>query len=87
MKSKTTWTGALAGLTATLTLLAALPYDLGQIAEIIPSQWKPYVTGVGIIATLGLRILNAFQQQDQIMVIEEDGTKKPISPVASAPED
>lgn len=87
MKSKTTWSGILSGLTAALTMLAALPYDLGQIAEIIPSEYKPYVTGAGIVATFVLRVINAVQQQDQIMVIDENGTKKPISPVASAPED
>ena len=40
-----------------LTALAAAPYSLGEVAMIIPSQWKERVFVVGAIATLLLRVI------------------------------
>ena len=42
-----------------LTILAALPYTLGDLATIIPSEWKPKIVLAGLIATVGLRIWNS----------------------------
>lgn len=35
-----------------LTVLAALPYELGSIATVIPPDWKPWVALSGLIAKL-----------------------------------
>ena len=43
-------------ITSTLTILAAFPYELGGVAEILPTAWKPKVAIIGIVSTLGLRI-------------------------------
>ena len=42
-----------------LTILAALPYQLGDLATIIPPSWKPIVVGTGLVATVALRVWNA----------------------------
>lgn len=62
--SKTTLTGIFSALVAALTTLAALPYTLGDIATIIPADWKPWVFKVGIVATVALRILKSVQTAD-----------------------
>lgn len=36
---------------ALLSALAALPYQLGEIATIIPPEWKPLVALVGFLAS------------------------------------
>ena len=40
-----------------LTALAAAPYSLGEVATIIPPDWKAKVFVAGAIATLLLRII------------------------------
>ena len=40
-----------------LTALAAAPYSLGDVATIIPPEWKQRVFIAGAIATLLLRII------------------------------
>lgn len=47
-----------ATLTSLLTMLAALPYQLGDLATIIPPDWKAKVFVVGAIATVVLRLWN-----------------------------
>ena len=42
-----------------LTILAALPYTLGDLATIIPPTWKPKIVMVGLVSTVGLRIWNS----------------------------
>jgi hypothetical protein len=37
-----------------LTVLAALPYELGSLATVIPPAWKPGVAAIGIAAKLVL---------------------------------
>ncbi len=51
------WTALSAALMSALTMLAALPYTLGEVAEIIPTEWKPRLTLIGIIATTILRVV------------------------------
>lgn len=58
----TTWTGVSAAIAATLTILAALPYQLGDVATLIPVEWKPRIVLIGMIATLALKIWNAVAQ-------------------------
>ena len=40
-----------------LTALAAAPYTLGEVATIIPPEWKERVFVVGAIATMLLRVI------------------------------
>lgn len=61
---KTTITGIGGALTSALTVIAALPYQLGDIATIIPVEWKARVAIAGIVATTILRILNSIAQKD-----------------------
>lgn len=48
-----------------LTVLAALPYQLGDVSLIIPPAWKSRVFIVGAIATALLRVINGLQQKDK----------------------
>lgn len=41
-----------------LTFLAALPYELGEVATIIPPEWKARLAVTSAIAALLLRVLN-----------------------------
>jgi len=47
-----------ATIASALTILAALPYSLGDLATIIPSEWKPKIVAIGLIATVVLRLWN-----------------------------
>lgn len=38
-------------LSVLLTVLAALPYQLGDLATLIPPDWKPVIALTGIIAS------------------------------------
>lgn len=55
---KPRWTGVGVALFSFVTALAALPYQLGDIATIIPPEWKAKVTAVGLGAAFVLRIIN-----------------------------
>ena len=48
-----------AAVMSAVAALAALPYTLGDIALVIPSEWKPTVTGVSLAAAFVLRVLNS----------------------------
>lgn len=61
---KTSFTGIGAAVTSTLTGLAALPYSLGDVATIIPVEWKTRIFVIGAIATLVLKSLNSLAQKD-----------------------
>jgi hypothetical protein len=61
---KTTLSGIGAALTSALTAIAALPYQLGDIATIIPPVWKARVTIAGIVATVILKSINSAVQRD-----------------------
>lgn len=62
---KTTVSGIGSAIAALLTILAALPYQLGEIATIIPPGWKGKIVTVGLLATTALRIWNSIQQKDK----------------------
>ncbi len=49
--------GIAGDISAFLTVLAALPYELGEAAEYLPPDAKAWIAGVGVFATLGLRII------------------------------
>lgn len=86
MNWKTTLSGTLAAIVATLTVLAALPDSLGEIAEIFPPEWKPRIVTAGLVATLVLRILNAIQTQDAGKTIESNPAVAGPTPIAPATE-
>ena len=46
-----------------LTALAAAPYTLGEVATIIPPEWKEKVFVVGAIATMLLRVIRDNMQE------------------------
>ncbi len=60
---KTTVSGVGAAIFSLLTILAALPYDLGDVATIIPPAWKGKLVTAGIIASLALRVWNSVAQK------------------------
>ena len=53
------WKQLAAAFTSVLTLSAALPYSLGELAIIIPPKFKGWVVLAGLVATTILRTLNA----------------------------
>jgi hypothetical protein len=61
---KTTLSGIGAALTSALTVIAGLPYQLGDVATIIPPAWKTRVVVAGLIATIILKSVNSFVQKD-----------------------
>jgi len=52
-----------------LTALAAAPYTLGEVATIIPPDWKAKVFAVSAIATVILRII-----RDNVAVVKDSLT-------------
>jgi hypothetical protein len=62
---RTTLTATLAALTSTLTVVAALPAQLGELSTIIPEHWKTKVISAGLVATLILRVLNGLVAKDK----------------------
>lgn len=48
--------GVITELSAFLTLLSALPYELGDAASLLPPEAKKYVASIGVFATLALRL-------------------------------
>ena len=53
------WKSVASSVVSALTILAALPYSLGELSAIIPVEWKPRIVGAGLLATVALRIWNA----------------------------
>ena len=43
-----------------LTVLAALPYQLGEVATVIPPAWKPVIALVGVIASTVLGVIRPY---------------------------
>jgi len=61
---KTTWTNALAAITALLTVLSLIPESLGTVIDIIPADWKGIVLASSAIATVSLRVLAGLVAKD-----------------------
>lgn len=55
------WGFALSGL---LAALAAAPYELGAVAEIVPPEWKPVIFKVSAVAAFLLKLINASVAKD-----------------------
>ena len=62
---KTTVSGVGTAIFTLLTVLAALPYELGDIATIFPPQWKAKIAIAGAIAALILKVWNSVVQKDR----------------------
>jgi hypothetical protein len=69
MKLSANWktTASMIGgtLMAALTWLSTLSYDQGQLALLIPVEWKPWVSKIAAIATLILFAYNGIRQKDK----------------------
>lgn len=61
---RTTLTGILSALTSLLTILAALPGELGDIAYVFPPEWKARIAVTGAVATALLRVLKSALTKD-----------------------
>lgn len=61
---KTTITGISATLFTLLGILAALPYTLGDIANILPSKHKETIFIVSASAAAALKVWNSIVQKD-----------------------
>lgn len=61
---RTSLSGIGAALFAALTAVAALPYQLGDVATILPPEWKPVIFKWSLIATVVLKILNSAMMKD-----------------------
>lgn len=48
-----------------LTLLATMPYELGQISVVLPPKMKEWIATVGFFATVVLAILKRHQERKE----------------------
>lgn len=62
---RTTISGVGTALFAGLTALAGLPYELGNVADILPPPWKPIIFKVSLVCTIALKIWNSVVQKDR----------------------
>lgn len=62
---KTSLSGIGAAIFSLLTILAALPYETGGIAEIFPPDYKPKILVLSAIAAFALKVWNSMQQKDK----------------------
>jgi hypothetical protein len=49
--------GILSDVSAFLTMLAMIPYELGPAAEYLPPNIKAWTVGIGVFSTFGLRLI------------------------------
>lgn len=59
---KTKLVGIASDIAAFLTVLAAIPYELGEAAQYLPPNAKAWIAGVGVFSTLALRILKRIME-------------------------
>ncbi len=62
---RTTLSGGLGALTGLLAMLAAAPYQLGEVALIIPAEWKAKLFLWSAIATALLKMINSALTKDR----------------------
>lgn len=62
---RTTVSGVGAALFSLLTILAALPYEAGSLANLFPVEWKPTILMVSAAAAAILKIWNSVVQKDK----------------------
>ena len=61
---RTTLTGVGTAIFSVLAALAAAPYELGELATIIPPHWKAKLFAISAGATFILRLVNAHVAKD-----------------------
>jgi len=64
---RTTLTGYGTAILATLAALAAAPYELGDLATIIPPEWKARLFAVSAAAAFVLKLVNAHVSKDAVV--------------------
>lgn len=62
---KTTVSGIGAAIFGLLTILAALPYEMGDVANLFPPAWKAKIAAVAALAAALLKIWNSVAQKDR----------------------
>ena len=80
---KTTVSGIGAMIFSVLTALAALPYTLGDIATIIPPEYKAKVFLYSAIAAAALKVWNSVQQKDKGVtggIVQQTTNFTPVAP-------
>lgn len=93
---KTTVSGIGAAIFALVSVLATLPYELGDAGNIFPPAYKAKIAVVGAIAALMLRVWNSFVQKDRNVTggtIQQDADKNvaarqeptPLPPAPAVP--
>jgi hypothetical protein len=59
------WRSLGAAFFAAVTMLAALPYTLGDLATVIPPAAKPWVAGISLVAAFILRSINSIKSKSK----------------------
>ena len=62
LADKSAKTGIATDIVAAITLLSMVPYELGSLGVVVPPEFKPWVAGIGIGATIVLRLWKRFQE-------------------------
>lgn len=78
---RTSISGIGAALFGLLTMIAALPYDMGALADIFPPAWKAKIAIAAALATLGLKWWNAIAQKDKTVTggsVQQDLSGVPV---------
>ncbi len=88
---RTSLTGMGTALFSLLTALAAVPYTIGDLGNIIPPEYKAKLFAVALTSAFILRVWNASLQKDKEVrggVVDQDrhgDIARPQDPVAPAP--
>lgn len=88
---RTSLTGIFTAIFSGLTALAALPYTIGDLGNIIAPEYKAKMFTISLICTVILRIWNSVLQKDKEVrggVVDQDrhgDIAEPQNPVAPAP--
>jgi hypothetical protein len=71
---KTTLSSVSAAISTVVTILAALPYQLGSLGEVIPPDWKPFVVKAGLVAIVISKVWNG------VVAADANPTPSPVAP-------
>lgn len=62
---RTTLSGIGAAIFSLLTIIAALPYEAGGIANVFPVEWKSKILMASAAAAMLLKVINSLVQKDK----------------------
>ncbi len=85
---KTSLTGIFTAIFSGLTALAALPYTIGDLGNIIAPEYKAKIFSLSLIATVVLRIWNSVLQKDKEVrggVVDQDARGNIATPQDPTP--